>query len=120
MKLLFLVILTEVFFVLGSCLGRLYLMDDGDFWDLFFKPWIFNYFFSWTAGTLLMLYVLKTQPIMTAVSLLSGTGLLMAVLSGWLFLGEPLDWRDGVSFVLVLISMMILHQDKKKRLKSKK
>ena len=37
MKLLFLVILTEVFFVLGSCLGRLYLMDDGDFWDLFFK-----------------------------------------------------------------------------------
>lgn len=111
------VLLTEAFFVLGSCLGRLYLMDNGSFWELLFRPWIFNYLFSWAVGTLLMLYIFKTRPIMTAVSLLSGTGLMMAVLSGWLFLGEPLDARDGISFVLVLASMYLLYHDKKTRAK---
>ncbi len=115
MKLVLMVLLTEAFFVLGSCLGRLYLMDSGDFWELLFRPWLFNYMFSWVSGTLMMLYILKTQPIMTAVSLLAGTGLMMAVLAGWLFLGEPLDSRDGLSFMLVLISMYLLHQDKKEK-----
>lgn len=117
MKLILMVLLTETFFVLGSCLGRLYLMDSGDFWELLYRPWLFNYMFSWVVGTLMMLYILKTQRIMTAISLLAGTGLLMAVLSGWLFLGEPLDIRDGISFVLVFVAMYLLYQDKKKRIK---
>ncbi len=117
MKFLLMVILTEVFFISGGCLGRLYLMDSGNFFDLLWRPWLLNYLFSWTVGTLLMLYVLKTRPIMTAISLLAGTGLMMAVLFGGLFLGEPLDIRDGLSVVLILCSMYLLHQDKKKKMK---
>ncbi len=115
MKLLFLVFATEIIFILGASLARLYLMDEGNFFELLFRPWLWNYLFLLTAGTLLMMYVLKTQPILKAITLLSGTGLIMATLSGWLWLGEPLDVRDGCSFAFVLISMYLLYQDKKKK-----